>query len=60
MILRVTTCNYMMGTDCSLSSDLQLSSEDQQVLQQWLTKANDIVTFILHCTYRSETLNHKL
>ena len=43
-------------SDHSSSSGLQLSNEDQQVLRQWLTKADAIVTFILHCAYRSEIL----
>lgn len=33
---------------------LQLHSVDQRVLRQWLSKADDIVTFMLHSTYRSD------
>ena len=37
----------------------QLHLEDQRLLQQWLAKADDIVTFMLHSTYRYTNL-HKL
>jgi len=32
---------------------VQLDVEDQQILRQWLAKADDLISFMMHCIHRS-------